>query len=133
MTPLERRRAEFELLAAIVPGLRHGPDYDWIIAPAVLLPPGWNKTTVEVLTFFPGGYPETAFDNFYVVRGLKLASGANPGNFSEEGRQHEGQTWDNFSWHIEDNLQWKAKARIQDGSNILDWWRSVQKRLQEAS
>lgn len=82
---------------------------------------------------FPGGYPEASFDNFYVERGLKLASGASPGNFNEEGRQLEGRGWDMFSWHIEDASHWRPKARVDEGTNILDWWRSILKRLAEAS
>lgn len=128
---LERRRREFDLLARLVPGLRHGPDFDWIIAPAVPLPPGWNKASVDVLFYFPGGYPETCFDNFYVERGLALAAGSNPGAFNVEGRSLDGKTWDMFSWHHEEG--WRPKPRVEDGSNVLDWWRSIQKRLAEAN
>ena len=62
---------------------------------------------------------------------VRSAAGSNPGAFSAEGRSLDGKTWDMFSWHHEEG--WRPLPRVEDGSSILDWWRSIQKRLAEAN
>ena len=48
----------------------------------------------------PPGYPATPPDNFYVRPGLRAASGAPPGNYTE-GQSVLGESWAQFSFHAE--------------------------------
>lgn len=126
-----RRREEVELLRKQHPRLRHGSNYEWVVLEEVELVAGWNRTKTEVLFFLPLGFPETAPDNFYVSAGMRLEDDRMPGALNKNHLDHEGQKWDRFSWHIDG--EWRSAADIHEGSNLLDFVRSIHKRLGEAN
>lgn len=126
----ERRKKEFELLKQKYGEMDRGEGLDWAIFKVFPLPPGWAKTQIGLLVLVPPGYPMTPPDNFYVEPGLKLASGNLPQNYSEP-VNHQGRSWGQFSFHIEQG--WLAAADIFSGHNLLTFMLAVEKRLAEAS
>ena len=98
---LERRRREVELLRRQYPQVEHGPDLDWVLFRDFALPPGWNRKSTDLLVLIPPGYPETPPDNFHVLAGLRVESGADPGNYSE-GQELLGESWGQFSYHADE-------------------------------
>ncbi len=127
----ERRQQEIELLRKKYGDLEVGPNLDWVLFKAFPVPPGWSRTTTELLVVIPQGYPFTPPDNFYVPMGLKLASGNPPGNYTEGVNLVNGQ-WGQFSFHPE-REQWKASPEILDGHNLLTFMLQVERRLVEAN
>lgn len=128
---LERRQAEVELLKKRYAKVDAGPQCEWVVVRGVPLGSGWNRTETDVLLLFPGAYPETAPDNFYVPAGLRLKGGGQPGAMTPGQFGHQGQTWDVFSWHIENG--WSPKADLNEGSNLLGVMREIERRLSEAN
>ena len=126
---LDRRQAEIELLRHKYGDLEVGPSLEWALFKAFPLPSGWATNVTELLVTIPQGYPFTPPDNFYVSPGLKLASGASPGNYSE-GVSLLGRQWGQFSFHPEKE-QWKPSSDLLDGHNLLTFMLQVEKRLGE--
>lgn len=125
---LERRLEEIELLRKRYGSIEHDPKVEWILFKEFRLPAGWNREMIELLIIIPPGYPTTPPDNFYVAPGLRLASGAEPTNFSK-GVTHLGRQWDQFSYHIAG--QWKPAASILHGDNLQTFMLKVIDRLKE--
>ena len=128
---LERRVDEVKLLRRKYKEIDHGPQYDWIIVRNVAIPPGWNRLMTDVLLLLGPAYPNTPPDNFYVPTGLRLSNGHPPGGFTLGNFAFNCTNWDTFSWHHE--AGWTPAANIEDGSNLLDVMREIERRLSEAS
>lgn len=124
-----RREKEIELLRRQYAGVRHDPDFQWVIVEGVPVDGDFDRDETEVLFDIPPGYPQTAPDNFWVPDGLELNSGGQPDRYSSENRTHEDKKWGRFSWHEEDG--WAPSDDIEDGSNLLTFMGSVQDRLAE--
>lgn len=128
---IERRTREVELLKKRYGKVTHDEGATWVIVHDVPLPPGWSRSTSDVLMTLGAGYPQTAPDNFFVPAGLRLASGGTPGATSANAMQHSGASWDQFSWHA--NGSWWPAADVENGSNLLTFMGTVEARLREAS
>lgn len=128
---LDRRLQEIELLRKKYGQLEHGENLDWVLFKQFPLPPGWNKTTTELLVLIPPGYPTTPPDNFYVPVGFRLVSGATQSNYSE-GQSPPGPQWGQFSFHVKKE-DWSPKADILEGDNLLTFMLAVEGRLKEAN
>ncbi len=128
---LDRRLAEVELLRKKYPRVDCGTQYEWVIIHSVPLAGGWTRTETDVLLVLPGAYPETAPDNFYVPAGLRLQGGGLPGSMTPGSFSYQGQSWDTFSWHIDNG--WAPKSDAKEGSNLLAVMREVERRLSEAN
>lgn len=127
---LDRRLQEIELLRKKYGPLEQGANLEWILFKEFPLPPGWNRTTTPLLVLIPPGYPMTPPDNFYVPTGFRLASGAMASNFNE-GQNHLGRQWGQFSFHVKE--YWSPKADILEGDNLLTFMLGVERRLREAN
>ena len=126
----ERLEKEVALLQKQYPAVRHDQNLDWVIVEDLPLPDEYNRDTTGVLIFVPSGYPETPPDNFWVPSGLRLANDGQPDAFNPSHRTHEGEEWDRFSWHEDDG--WAPSEDVEDGSNLLTFMQTVEKRLKEA-
>jgi len=126
---IDRRQAEIELLRRKYGDLEVGPNLDWVLFKAFPLPSGWSAKVTEMLVTIPEGYPFTPPDNFYVSLGLRLASGAMQGYYTE-GWGLLGRPWGQFSFHPEKE-HWKPSPDILDGHNLLTFMLQVEKRLGE--
>lgn len=127
----ERRKAEVARLRQRYGTVDHDPGYGWVIVRDLPLPAGWSRPKTDVLLVLQAGYPETAPDNFYVNPGLRVGTDAVPQNFTASGFNHEGTAWDLFSWHPD--AGWSPAPRIEEGSNLLDVMREVERRLREVN
>ena len=126
---LERRRREIELLRQQYPRVDHGPDLDWVVFRDFPLPPGWNRESTDLLVLIPPGYPETAPDNFHVRSGLRVESGAVPGNYTDE-QELLGEPWGQFSYHAN---EWAPTPDMWDGDSLLTFMIAVERRLRETN
>ena len=126
---LERRLREADLLRGQYSRVEHGPDLDWVLFRDFPLPPGWNRESTDLLVLIPPGYPETAPDNFYVRTGLRVESGAAPGNYSED-QDLLGESWGQFSYHAD---EWAPTPDLWDGDSLLTLMIAVERRLQEVN
>lgn len=111
--------------------MEHGPRFEWILVRNVPLPPGWNTASIDVLVVLGPGFPSTPPDNFYVPAGLRLANGAVPSNFQPSAFNHDGKSWDMFSWHHESG--WAPSAAVESGSNLLSFMLEAERRLNEVN
>jgi len=124
---LDRRLKEITLLRDRFGELETGFNSEWILFRRFQLPPGWNRTVIEILVEVPPAYPQTPPDNFYVTEGLRTASGGTPGNYSE-GVEKYGKRWAQFSYHVQD---WSPSSDLLDGHNLLTFVLGVEQRLRE--
>ena len=127
---LERRRREVELLREQYERIDHGPELEWVRFRDFPLPPGWDRESTDVLVLIPPGYPETPPDNFYVPDGLRVESGADPGNYSE-GTDLLGESWGQFSYHADES--WAPTPNLWDGDSLLTFMVAIERRLKEAN
>ena len=126
---MERRAFEVSILRDKYGEVETGANLEYIIFKNFRLPQGWNRESTELLIIIPAGYPVTPPDNFYVAPGLRLQTGAMPGNYSE-GQQHFGRIWGVFSMHIEGG--WTPSSNLMGGDNLITFMLTVvEKRLNE--
>jgi hypothetical protein len=124
---MERRLQELELLRRKYGQVDHGPNLDWVLFKTFPLPNGWNNQSTELLILIPPGYPTTPPDNFYVRNGLRLFSGAPPGNYSEN-QNLLGNSWGQFSFHAQ---SWNPSSDFQIGDSLRTFIAGVERRLAE--
>lgn len=125
----ERLRRELELLRKRYPRIEHGADLDWFRIGDYPLPPGWDRGSTDILVLVPPGYPATAPDNFFVTPGLRTASGAPAGNYSEN-QPVLGETWAQFSFHADG---WSPADDPLEGDSLATFMFAVEQRLGEAN
>lgn len=81
-----------------------------VVLHAHLVPPGYNKTSTEILLKFPMSYPNGRPDMFWTDEDLILKDGRNP-HSADSIEAALGKNWRRFSWHPSnwnpgtDNLQ----------------------------
>ncbi len=126
---MERRMREVELLRQQYSLVEHGPNLDWLMFKHFPLPPGWDRGSTDILVLIPPGYPETPPDNFYVPNGLRLQSGAVPGNFAE-GQEVLGASWAQFSYHAK---TWIPTPDLWNGDMLVTFMAAIERRLREAN
>lgn len=127
----ERRKREFDLIAAQYGATEVGPNLDWVLIKRWSLGPGWNQSETSVLVLVPAGYPVTPPDNFYVDSDLRLANSQVPGNASPN-QSVIGRPWLQFSYHIE-GADWRPHADVLQGHNLMTFLAGVARRLSEAN
>jgi hypothetical protein len=127
----ERVETEVELLRKEYDKVTLSEDGQHVVIHDLPLPPSYDRDTTDVLLVVPSGYPDTPLDNFYVPSGLALENGERPDRMSKGGQSHNGRSWDQFSWHVEDDEDWRPRADPEEGTNLLTWMRGVEERLQE--
>lgn len=125
----DRIRRELELVRQRFGELVVDPNLDWFVVCSMPLSGAWAKSSSRVLVLFPGGYPTTPPDNFYTDPDLRLATGALPGNVSEN-QQVAGATWLQFSYHVE-SADWRPEQDPADGHNLVTFLEGVRRRLEE--
>jgi len=79
------------------------------------LPPGFNRTTCQLLLRLPGGFPDTQPDMFWVLPPVVLAATGRPPAAAEHNEPHLGQTWQRFSRHL-------AQDAWRSGIDNLETW-----------
>ncbi|MFI5089184.1 MAG: E2/UBC family protein [Terriglobales bacterium] len=62
------------------------------------VPPGYNRSTTDLLVRIPLSYPDAGPDMFWTSPVLTLANGAAPQG-SDLLETYMGQQWRRFSWH----------------------------------
>ena len=126
----ERIDAEIGLLRDRYPGLEVKDR--WVRVPDYPLSAGWNRPDTDVAFEIADGYPGTPPYGLYVTSGLRF-NGTRPSNFSEPGGVQPpfDGTWGVFSWTVTDANQWRPSARVEHGSNLLQWVRSFEERFAE--
>lgn len=129
MNPIERRRAEIELLRRCYETVDVQEPFECVIIRKLPLPQGWSRAETDVLFMIPSGYPTTPPDNFYVAPPIRLESGAMPSNYKDGGLNRDGKTWCMFSYHPDSG--WRPGPEPNDGSNLLTFMALVERRLSE--
>lgn len=125
----ERLRRELELLRKRYPRLDHDPDIGWFRIGDYPLPPGWSRGSTDILALVPPAYPATPPDSFFVTSGLRLASGAMPGNYTEN-QSVLGEQWAQFSFHADG---WSPTDDPASGDSLMAFMLQVERRLGEAN
>jgi hypothetical protein len=119
---------ELRLLHHCWPSLVHAEGTNWCQIPGFTLPPGWNRTTVDVAFQIPAALPGQEPYAFWVRGGIVLASGALPTNYNFPDSTPWGDQWGKFSWSLN---PWAPGAQPGDGTSMIDFVRSFTGRLQE--
>lgn len=127
----ERVQAEVKLLEREYDDVTLSEDGSHVIVHNLALPRDYNRDQTDVLLKIPDGYPDTPLDNFWVPAGFRLDGGEQPDRLSTDHLSFDGQSWDRFSWHLEDDSPWRPHADPEEGSNLLTWMHSVEQRLEE--
>lgn len=124
---MKRVEEELALLRRDFPAAGLSEVGDWVEIPEYPLPPGlYNREATRVRMPLSPAYPDVAPDNFYVVAGLRLRSGAALDNYGEISRF--GELWGQFSWHPK---RWTAAARPEQGDNMSTFFNTIRKRFEE--
>lgn len=125
----DRINEELNLLRKYFPNLSY--NNGWILIPEFNLPGelAWNKKSIQVSFQFPVGYPGTKPYGIYVPSDLTYENKA-PLNFkskADNSPPFEGN-WGILSWSPE---KWDPKAKITEGSNIVNFVHSFIDRFRD--
>jgi hypothetical protein len=92
----------------------------WGRISAYPLPPGWNRSSTDVVFQIPVGYPGTPAYGIYVPVGIAF-NGQTPESYQEPAPSQPpfGEQWGIFSWQPDG--EWRATADIVSGSNLMNW------------
>lgn len=123
---MARVEQEFARLTLAFPKAILSPSRDWVEVPDYALPDLFCHVTTRLRMPLSPAYPDVPPDNFFVSPGLRLKDGQGLNNYSEV-RQF-GEVWGQFSWHPK---KWRAAAEIDRGDNMLTFFNSIRKRLEE--
>lgn len=119
---LSRLKSEVLLLAQRYGRVAYdSTDGSWLHVEKFPIPPGWNKTQVEILIDVPygtPGYPSVAPQWFWVDHDLRTDDGRAIGHFFAQGLGREDeryldQGWGHFCVHVD---QWRPSS----GANLLN-------------
>ena len=107
------------------------PEGHWVRLRGYQLPDGlWTPSTVEVSFQVPEGIPGQAPYGFHVHPGVALSQGGSVNNYTYPTSNPWGDGWGTFSWALED---WRPGARAGDGSNMLEFARSIAERFRQGA
>jgi hypothetical protein len=89
---------ELDLLQTAYPASRCEGD-SWVFIPNYPLPPGWNRSDIDVALQIPAGYPATPPYGIFVPAGIRFGT-ATPSNYTEPAANQPPfpGTWGVFSW-----------------------------------
>jgi hypothetical protein len=111
--------------------LEYLPSGHWVKLAAYRLDGFWTPNEVEVAFQIPEAMPGQAPYGFHVRPGVALtATGAAPNNYTFPTNNPWGDGWGTFSWQLE---VWTPGARACDGSNMLDFARSIAERFRQGA
>ena len=123
----ERIKRELALVQSAYGEVEVDLELRWFVIRQWALVAGWNKKHTRLLVLIPPGYAVTAPDNFFTEPDLAVNGGGVPGSTSGP-VQHAGQTWLQFSYHLEAG-EWQP----ENGHNFLTFLAGVARRFQEVS
>jgi hypothetical protein len=112
--------------------LEYAPAGHWVKISSYCLPKElWSPAEVEVAFQIPELIPGQAPYSFHVRPGVVLvATGRAPDNYTYPTSNPWGDGWGTFSWQLE---PWQPGARASDGSNVLDFARSIAERFRQGA
>jgi hypothetical protein len=112
--------------------LQYSAEGNWVKIDTYCLDPAlWSPSQVEVAFQIPEGLPAQAPYAFQVRPGVTLVStGGAPSNYTFPTSNPWGDGWGTFSWQLE---IWAPGARAHDGSNTLDFARSIADRFRQGA
>jgi hypothetical protein len=128
----ERIREELALLRGWWPGIEFVEAGLWLRLPEYQIPSVvWTPRVVEVALQIPPQLPGQEPYGFYARPGV-TAGGAAITNYTHP--THEppfgDQPWGKFSWAPE---AWRPSARVEQGSNMVEFTRSIADRFHEGA
>lgn len=126
----EHVEQELELIRSFFPDLEYleWNGQHWIRIPKYPVPAGWSQTEVELACHIPAEAGQPPY-GFWVRPPLALESGAEITNCTVAATAW-GSDWMQFSWSP---VEWKPKADVRLGDNMLNFVRSFADRLRELS
>jgi hypothetical protein len=108
--------------------LTHG---HWVLLREFRIPVDlWTPALVELTFQIPEGIPGQAPYGFHVRPGVALVSGGAVNNYNFPTSNPWGDGWGTFSWQLE---EWRPAASVCDGSNVLDFARSLIERFRQGA
>lgn len=112
--------------------LDYRADGRWIRIQPYCLPGNlWTPDEAELAFQIPPGLPGQAPYGFHVRPGVRLVkTGSAPNNYTHPTSNPWGDGWGTFSWQLD---EWKPGAQAKDGSNMLDFARSIADRLRQGA
>ena len=128
----ERQEQELELLVAAYPPLEMRDEGGQLWCRLPSYPVSGNAFTrreVEVAFRIPSQAGEQPY-GFWVRPTLDLAAGGTINNYSYPAATPWGPDWGQFSWSP---LTWAPKADLRAGSNMVNFVRSFNDRLNEGA
>jgi len=133
MTRVDRDRlaAELPLLEATFTDVEVDLERRTVILRGYPLGPGWSLDKTDVLVEIREGYPTVPPDNICVEAGLRLASGAMPGNVMGE-RQLHSRAWIQFSYHVEPG-DWNPHSDLELSDTLVTYLLGALTRLEDPS
>lgn len=90
----------------------------------------WFPDVVEVAFQIPEGIPGQAPYGFHVRPGVALVTGGAVDNYTYPTSNPWGDEFGTFSWQLD---VWEPGARACDGSNMLDFARSIADRFRQGA
>jgi len=126
----ERIQEELELIRSFFPDLEYREQEHWVRIPAYPVPEAWGVTASEVAFKMPPGLPNEPPYGFWVHPPLALPGGGVPTNTSGPIATGFGDGWQQYSWAPE---VWNPAEEVRQGTNMLDFARSIGDRLKEVN
>jgi hypothetical protein len=122
---------ELDLLQKAYPALKHGGG-SWVFIPDYLLPPGWNRTSTDVVFQIPAGYPATPPYGIFVPVGIRFDA-ASPSSYTEPAANQPPfpGVWAVFSWAPGDG-EWQVPfTEVIGRASLLSFVRGFANRFAE--
>lgn len=132
--PVTARVAEeLDLLRAVFPGVVYEQNGHWFMIPEYPLNggPSWMPRPLAVAFHAQPGHPGQAPYGIWVPAGVRV-QGQAPNNIQDPANQQPpfSGRWALLSWTVEDN-QWRPKAEVAKGSNLLNYALGFQQRFEQ--
>lgn len=128
----DRIMRELELLQKYYPEVVFQPQGLWFHIPSYTLPEGWSKDTTDIAFQIKKTYPGAPPYAFYIPSGL-MYNDKSPNNYVANAQNQPpfAGKWGCVSWSC--SPDWKPKADLLTGSNLLNWVNSFRDRFSEGA
>lgn len=137
-----RLQTESLLLAKLLGEVAYDrEDGTWFHVPNFILPPGWNKRSVEILIDIPHGvpgYPQVPPQWFWTDLDLKTSDGRPLRHFFRQGHRTEDKKyidrgWGHYCAHLERGARWQPAAggAWRRGHNLVTYVNMIRTILQD--
>lgn len=111
--------------------LEYRPAGQWVRIRDYRIPEDlWLPAQVDIAFQIPEQIPGQAPYGFHVLPGVALISGGSAENYTYPTSNTWGDGWGTFSWALDD---WRPAARASDGSNMLEFARSIANRFRQGA